>query len=149
MDQALIEITPSQRNFVCANRILRPGLFAFPGQGVDRGHVRGRSWSFPEEKKGLVAQLELLGDRLIPRQVRVMEIIQQTAALPDHDQEATAGAVVFDIFLQMFGQMIDALGQKSDLHVSGPCVALVQSEPCYRLSFFHISVRSIYFEQAV
>jgi hypothetical protein len=24
------------------------------------------------------------------------------------------------------------------LHVSGPCVALVQSEPCYRLSFFHI-----------
>jgi hypothetical protein len=31
--QALIEITPSQRNFVFANFIHRPGLFAFPGQG--------------------------------------------------------------------------------------------------------------------
>jgi hypothetical protein len=46
--------------------------------------------------------------------------------------------MVLDILLQVFGQMIDALGQKSDLHVSGPCVALVQPEPCYRLSFFHI-----------
>src|SRR5580658_10213155 len=68
----------------------------------------------------------------------MMKIIQQATALADHDQETTAGAVVLDILLQMFGQMIDALGQKSDLHVSGPCVALVQSEPCYRLSFFHI-----------
>jgi hypothetical protein len=85
-----------------------------------------------------VPQLELLGDRLIPRHVGMMEIIQQAAALPNHDQESPAGTVVLHIFLQMFGQMIDALGQKSDLHVSGPCVALVQSEPCYRLSFFHI-----------
>ena len=85
-----------------------------------------------------MAQLEPLGDRLITRQIGMMEIIQQATALSDHDQEAAAGAVVLDILLQMFGQMIDALGQKSDLHVSGPCVALVQPEPCYRLSFFHI-----------
>jgi len=32
--QALIEITPSQRNFVSANFILRIGLFAFPGQWI-------------------------------------------------------------------------------------------------------------------
>ena len=68
----------------------------------------------------------------------MMEIIQQAAALSDHDQQSAAGAVVLDIFLQMFGQVVDALGQKSDLHVSGPCVALVQSEPFYRLSFFLI-----------
>jgi hypothetical protein len=67
-----------------------------------------------------------------------MEIIQQAAALADHDQKTAAGAVVFDIFLQMFGQVVDAFCQKSDLHVGGPCVALVQSKPCYRLSFFHI-----------
>lgn len=68
----------------------------------------------------------------------MMEIIQQRAPLTDHFQEATAGAVVFAVFLQMFSQVIDSLGQKSDLHVSGPCVLLVQLEPCYRLSFFHI-----------
>jgi hypothetical protein len=102
------------------------------------GHIRAWAWIFPEEKKWSVAQLEPLGDRLIARQVRLVEIIQQAAALADHDQEAAPGAMVLDIFLQMFGQMIDALGQKSDLHVRGPCVALVQPEPCYRLSFFHI-----------
>jgi hypothetical protein len=32
LNQALIEITPSQRNFVCAKFILSIGLFAFPGQ---------------------------------------------------------------------------------------------------------------------
>ena len=85
-----------------------------------------------------MAQLEPLGDRLVARQVRLMEIIQQAAALADHNQEAAPGAVVLDVLLQMFGQMIDALGQKSDLHVGRPCVALVQPEPCYRLSFFHI-----------
>ena len=96
-----------------------------------------------------MAKLQLLCNRLITRQVGLMKIIQQATALRDHFQQATAGAVVLDVLLKMFGQMIDALGQKSDLHVSGPCVALVQSEPCYRLSFFHISIRSIFFERAV
>lgn len=68
----------------------------------------------------------------------MMEVIQQSPALSDHHQQSTARAVVFDVLLQVFGQMIDALGQKSNLYVSGPCVALVQAEPCYRFSFFHI-----------
>jgi hypothetical protein len=95
---------------------------------------------FPKEKTSLVAELELLGDRLIPCQIGVMEIIQQPAALTDHFEQTTAGTVVFDVFLQMFGQVIDSLGQKSDLHVSGPCVLFVQLEPCYHLSFFHIRI---------
>jgi hypothetical protein len=99
-------------------------------------------WS--EEKKAeLMAELELFGDRLIAWQIGMMEIIQQPAPLADHHQESTAGAMVLDVFLQMFGQMINALSQKSNLHVSGPCVALVQSEPCNRFSFFHI-LRSIF-----
>jgi hypothetical protein len=89
-------------------------------------------------KKLSVAEFELLGDRLITCQVGMMEIIQQRAPLTDHFQQTTAGTVVFVVFLQMFGQVINSLGQKSDLHVSGPCVLFVQLEPCYRLSFFHI-----------
>jgi hypothetical protein len=90
------------------------------------------------KRKLSVPEFELLGDRLITRQIGVMEIIQQRAPLTDHFQEATAGAVVFAVLLQMLGQVINSLGQKSDLHVSGPCVLLVQLESCYRLSFFHI-----------
>jgi hypothetical protein len=48
--------------------------------------------------------------------------------------------VVLDVFLQMLGQVIDALGQQGNLHVGRPCVALMQLEPCYRLSFFHTSL---------
>jgi hypothetical protein len=96
-----------------------------------------------------VAQLELLGDRLITRQVGVMEIIQQSATLADHFEQTTAGTAILDVFLQMIGQVIDALGQQSDLHVSGSSVALVQPEACYRLSFFHIFDSINFFKPAV
>ena len=76
-----------------------------------------------------VPEFKLLGDRLITCQVGMMEIIQQSAPLTDHFQEATARAVVLAVLLQMFSQVINSLGQKSDLHVSGPCVLFVQLEP--------------------
>ncbi len=85
-------------------------------------------------------ELKLLGDRLIARQVCIVEVLQQSAPLTNHFQEAAAGAVVLVVLLKMLGQMIDSLGQKSDLHVSGPCVLFVQLKPSYRLSFFHISL---------
>ena len=37
----------------------------------------------------------------------------------------------------MLGQVVDPLGQKGDLHISRPGVALMNLEPCYRLAFFH------------
>ena len=83
----------------------------------------------PEGEKLSVAEFELLGDRLIARQVGIVEVLQQSAPLTDHFQEAAAGAVVLVVLLQMFGQMINSLGQKSDLHVSGPCVLFVQLKP--------------------
>jgi hypothetical protein len=97
-------------------------------------------YGIPEGETSSVAELELLGDRLIPSQIGVVEIIQQPTALADHLEQTTAGTVVFDVLLQMLGQVIDTLGQKSDLHVSGPCVLFVQLEPCYHLSFFHILI---------
>ena len=97
-------------------------------------------YGIPEGETLLVPELELLRDRLIPSQVGVVEIIQQPAALTNHLEQTTAGTVVFDVLLQMFSQVIDSLGQKSDLHVSGPCVLFVQLEPCNHLSFFHILI---------
>jgi hypothetical protein len=86
----------------------------------------------------LVAQLQLLGDRLIAAHIRVVKVIQQTAALADHDQQPAARAVVFFAGLQVFGQMVDPLGQQGNLHVGGTGVALVQFEFLNRLNFrFH------------
>ena len=90
-------------------------------------------------------KLEFLCNRLIARQVGLMEIIQQTAALPDHHQQTAAGAVILEILLQMLGQVINSFSQKGDLHVCGPSVLIVKLKARYRLSFFHIklSIRSI------
>jgi hypothetical protein len=89
-------------------------------------------------------QLQFLGHRLVARQIRLVEIIQQTAALADHDQQATARAVVLDVLLEMFGEVVDALGQKSHLHIRRPGVLGVQLKARYRLAFFHKSIsRSI------
>ena len=71
-------------------------------------------------------KLQLLCNRLIARQVGLMEVIQQTTALPDHFQQAASGAVVFDVLLQMLGQVINPLGQKGDLHVGGTRVPFVK-----------------------
>ena len=86
-----------------------------------------------------MAKLQLLCNRLIARQVRLVKIIQQATALPDHFQKATTRAVVLDVLLQMLGQVIDALGQQGHLHVGGPSVLVVQLKARYRLSFFHSS----------
>ena len=85
-----------------------------------------------------MAKLQLLCHRLIARQVRLMEIIQQTPPLRDHFQHAASGAVVLDVFLQMLSQVINPLRQKGNLHVCGASVLVVKLKARYRLSFFHI-----------
>jgi hypothetical protein len=92
-----------------------------------------------------VAKFELLGDGLVSGEVGGVEVIQKTAALADHFEQAAPGAVIFDVFLQMFGQVVDSFGQKSHLHISGPCVALMNLEPFYRLAFFHSLSVTLFF----
>jgi hypothetical protein len=109
---------------------------------IKTGNFPGMKPEKPENRR-LAAELELLGDRLIAANVGHVEIIQQTAALADHHEQSATGAVVFVILLQMFGQRVDAFGQEGDLHVSRPCVALVNAKSFDGLSFFHSSVQSI------
>jgi hypothetical protein len=100
----------------------------------------------PPEKAGRssakisMPQLQLLGDRLVTGQIRVLQIFKQAAALADHDQQPAARAVNLIVRLQMFGQMIDPLRQQRDLHIRRPRVTVVQLElfNCFCLQF-HIS----------
>jgi hypothetical protein len=115
-------------------------------------HFYPRRWCCKgDENPGAsVAELELFGDGLVSDEVGGVEVIQKAAALADHFEEAAPGAVIFDVFLQMFGQVVDPFGQKSHLHISGPRVALMNLEPYNRLAFFHSrSVKIILFEREV
>jgi hypothetical protein len=53
--QVLIEITPSQRSIVSAIISSVSACSRFRANGIDRGHIRIRTWDFPEEKKGISA----------------------------------------------------------------------------------------------
>src|ERR1035437_4384603 len=73
-----------------------------------------------------VAQLQFLRDRLIAVQIYVLQVFEQTAALADHHQQPAARTVILFVRLQMFGQMVDPLGQQRNLHVRRTRVLTVQ-----------------------
>lgn len=85
-----------------------------------------------------MAQLEFLGDSLIPVHVDSLEIIQQPPSLADHHQQPAARTMVFFVLLEMFGQVINPLREQRNLNVSRTGILLVQLKIAYRLCFcFH------------
>ena len=77
----------------------------------------------------LLADVQLGDQRTIANDVHLLEVVQQTAALTDHDQQTTAGVVVVLVVLQMvLVEVVDALGQQRDLHLGGTGVALVAAK---------------------
>src|SRR5674476_792544 len=45
------------------------------------------------------------------------DVVQQAPALANHEQETPAAVVIALVFLEMFGEVGDALGEQRDLHV--------------------------------
>src|SRR5208282_3701064 len=70
-----------------------------------------------------VAQLQFLRDRLIAVQIYGLQVFEQPAAR----------AVVLFVRLQMFGQMVDPLGQQRNLHVRRTRVLAMQLKLVNRL----------------
>jgi len=86
----------------------------------------------------LMTQLELLGDGLITADIRIMQIIEQTPALPDHHQQPATRTMVLVVALQVAGQVVNPLGQQRYLDVRRTSVLLVQLELVNRFRFgFH------------
>ena len=61
-------------------------------------------------RRTLLTKLQFFGDRLIAVSVCVMEVIQQAPALTHHDEQTTPRAVIFQVLLEVLGQMVDPLG---------------------------------------
>ena len=70
----------------------------------------------------------------------------QAAALADHLEQATAGMVVVLVFLEVLVQVVDALGQQSDLHLGGTGVALVNRVLGDDFSFGHFYFLHIFYK---
>src|ERR1039458_6663319 len=103
-----------------------------------------------EEPGASVAQLQFFGNGLVSGEVGGVKVVQKTAALADHFEEAAPGAVIFDVGLKVLGEVVNSFRQQGHLHISGPCVALMYLKSCNRLAFFHShSVYLIRFEREV
>src|SRR5688500_13217724 len=105
---------------------LLPGSFAGIGPARRTSWVRScrrtrlARWSlartgkpfslFPSELQ-LAAQPQTLDQRLVARFVRLLDVVEETAARRNHLQQAAAGMVVLAVQLEVFSEVGDTLGE--------------------------------------
>ena len=65
----------------------------------------------------LLTQLEFLRHRLVTTHVRGVQIIQEPPPFADHHEQSAPGAVIFAVFLQMVGQMVNSFGEQRNLDI--------------------------------
>jgi hypothetical protein len=84
----------------------------------------------------LSAELQFGDHLLITLVAGAAKVIEQFPASGYHAQQTTARGVIFLELLQMFSELINAMSQKGDLHVCGPCVRVVDFETLDHRCFF-------------
>jgi len=76
----------------------------------------------------LLTKVKLLDEILVTLARGTLEVIEEAAALGDQLKEAVAGMVVFDVGLEMLGQVSDARSDKRDLDIGAASIASMQLE---------------------
>src|SRR5580693_8814079 len=64
----------------------------------------------------LLAQAQGAHDRAIAIEAGAPQVVEQATSLGDHPQKPPPRVVIFDVGLEVLGQVSDALGQERDLH---------------------------------
>jgi len=73
----------------------------------------------------LLSQVEFSNDRTIPVDLLFLQVIKQVTSFTNQPDQGPAGAVVFLIFFQMFGQMIDPESEQCHLAFRASCILFV------------------------
>ena len=68
----------------------------------------------------LLTQAQLSDQGTVTVDVLLCQIVQQVAALTNHLQQATAAVIVMDVGTQMLGELVDAVGEDSNLYLGEP-----------------------------
>src|SRR5262245_24791663 len=63
------------------------------------------------------AQAEAADQRLVATRIRLLEIVEQLAALIDHLEQPPTGVMVARMRTEMLGEAFDARGQQCNLHL--------------------------------
>ena len=73
----------------------------------------------------LLSDAELCDAGSVTLDVLLGEVVEQVAALTDHFEKAAAGMVVLLVDLEVFGELVDALGENGDLNLRRTGVGLM------------------------
>jgi hypothetical protein len=73
----------------------------------------------------LVTEPQFLNQLAIRLDIRSPEIVQQSATLAYHLQEAAATVVILAVVTEMIREVVDALGQDRNLNLCGPRISLM------------------------
>src|SRR5262249_2310784 len=84
-----------------------------PPRGASIMRATDRIW--PARRQRLSPEAQAIDKRAVALGVGLLDIGQKTAALAHQFQEATAGMIVLDVALEMFGQVGDALREDRNL----------------------------------
>ena len=74
----------------------------------------------------LVTEPQFLNDFAVRLDVGAPQIVQKSATLAYHLQEAAATVVILLVLTEMVREVVDALGQHCDLNLSGAGIAVVR-----------------------
>jgi len=73
----------------------------------------------------LAAQAEALEERTVAGDVNLLQVTKKAATLTNKQQQATTTVVVVLVLLEVFGEVLDALSQNSDLNLRRTGVTFV------------------------
>lgn len=65
---------------------------------------------------------ELFDQRAIAREIGAAEVFEQAAAFSDQSKQPAARMMIFDVGLEMLGQLIDACAHQRDLNFGGTAI---------------------------
>ena len=88
----------------------------------------------------LLPQAESSADSTIALDVSLLEVVLQAATTTYHLEQTTTGVMVILVDLQMLVQVVDALGQQSDLNLGGTGVAFVNGKLFDDFSLSHFDI---------
>jgi hypothetical protein len=66
--------------------------------------------------QGLFSQTKILNQGAVLLQILFLQIIEETATLPNHLQQPLSGMMILGMHLEMLGQILDPIGEQGDLH---------------------------------
>ena len=86
--------------------------------------MKGRCQNHLPLRKTLPTKAQFSDDGTVPLNVLLLEVVEQVSSVADHLQQAAAGMMVLLWTFTCSGQVVDSLGEQSDLDLRGTGVIL-------------------------